>query len=610
MLLKKKGCKPKKYQDGGRVRGPGTATSDSILARVANGEFILPPESVDIAGVDKLEALRQAGLAKRRQDQGIKGYANGGLVGVGMYPPRWGMSHKGITAEAVDNLLGVGTGAAGAARAMAHSDPANAAVLDVTQTREFQDAIAGARNGGGNTATPGLLGMTVGPFSGETPNQTLERLYQAQANTDDMVRRSTGGPTPTERRILMETNRYNPRAIPGYAEGGLVGNTYGSYITDDQRRQLNSQLGDTINSGLNSIDASLKSAGANASPTISTAYGAGATPPPEPKPYQPQQQIQQQQSQQPASTGAEPYSLQSMAQVPSGFQAPQGYQQVGNSGYFSQSQLMSPGTQAYQGAMRERLGGGQGSFAGGSEALYDRRYMGPAGSAVGYSSAAPGTGTLSVADQGNGGTVQGNVAAINSQIAALRDLNKARLDDPYTGRASFGAGTANPFSLPGDSYQDSRGRAAMFDQLMRDATSGTKREQRGATAGLQSLMNILQGNQQQALGLAQIDQRRQSSIAEAVAQQYQAAVQQQQQQQQAERQSLQDDRRYGLDVGRLGLDMSRLSSDPTQRRGQLANMIAQAQASGDMATREQLIKLYRDLGFSSQPDQLPLPGQG
>ena len=305
-MMKKKGCKPKKYQDGGRVRGPGTATSDSILARVSNGEYILPKESVDMVGLGSLEALRQAGLRARQ----------------GVPPP------------------------------------------------------------------------------------------------------------------------------PGYASGGLVGNSYGSYVDDKTREQLNSQLG-------KDFDASLKSATDGATPTMSTAYGVGAVTPPAPKPQSalsssvpatpgnewgslndkwgierpnasslpppPNSWTSgQQQSTTTTPQTQQPYTLQSM-QPPPRFQAPQGkgYQQLPGSDYFARSQTLQPGSLGYQDAQRQRLGGGQGSFAGGSEALYGRSYMGPAGSAVGYSSVAPGGGTLSVADQGNGGTVQGNVAAINSQIAAL-----------------------------------------------------------------------------------------------------------------------------------------------------------------------------------------------
>ena len=43
------------YLTGGPVRGPGTATSDSILARLSNGEYVLPKVAVDQVGVQNLD---------------------------------------------------------------------------------------------------------------------------------------------------------------------------------------------------------------------------------------------------------------------------------------------------------------------------------------------------------------------------------------------------------------------------------------------------------------------------------------------------------------------------------------------------------------------------
>lgn len=485
-----KQSKPKSYQTGGNVRGPGTGTSDSIIARISNGEYVLPKESVDMVGLSNLEALRQAGLQARQ----------------GLPPP------------------------------------------------------------------------------------------------------------------------------PGYADGGMVGNSYGSYVDDETRKRLNADVG---NMG-NNLDASLKSATTGATPTMSPAYGVGAVSPPAPKPQSalsssvpatpgnewgslndkwgierpnasslpppPNSWTSgQQQSTTTTPQTQQPYTLQSM-QPPPRFQAPQGkgYQQLPGSDYFARSQTLQPGSPEYQDAQRQRLGGGLGSFAGGSNPLYTRSYMGPAGTAVGLSSVAPGRGSLSVADQGNGGTVEGNVAAINRQIAALQDLNQARLDDPVNGRFSFGQGTKNPFSLPGDSFQDSRARAAQFDQLVKDANSGTRGERQSAAKGLQSLMGLMQGNQQQALGLAQVFQNQQENRASALARQ-----------QQLRQQAMADAQKYGLDLRRFGLDLTKeeraaeeaktkpLSTDQT--RAWLAQNIMNAYAKRDQKTIDDLTKYYNTL-FGEQSD--------
>jgi hypothetical protein len=60
-----------------------------------------------------------------------------------------------------------------------------------------------------------------------------------------------------------------------------------------------------------------------------------------------------------------------------------------------------------------------------ADGTFQRNYYTPQGTASGLSHVAPGHG-LTVMDQGNGGTTEGNVAALNQQLAAVRSLNEAR----------------------------------------------------------------------------------------------------------------------------------------------------------------------------------------
>lgn len=60
------------YATGGYIRGPGTGTSDSILARLSNGEFVMRAEAVKHYGPQLLSMMNGLQLPK---------FADGGLVG-------------------------------------------------------------------------------------------------------------------------------------------------------------------------------------------------------------------------------------------------------------------------------------------------------------------------------------------------------------------------------------------------------------------------------------------------------------------------------------------------------------------------------------------------
>lgn len=61
------------FAEGGYVRGPGSTTSDSIPARLSNGEYVIRAEAVRKVGVATLDAINTGGP--------IRKYASGGYVG-------------------------------------------------------------------------------------------------------------------------------------------------------------------------------------------------------------------------------------------------------------------------------------------------------------------------------------------------------------------------------------------------------------------------------------------------------------------------------------------------------------------------------------------------
>lgn len=77
---------PKGFATGGRVTGPGTGTSDSILARLSTGEYVLRASAVKALGVDFLDLLNQAGTGKVNISGDVarttirRGFAEGGIV--------------------------------------------------------------------------------------------------------------------------------------------------------------------------------------------------------------------------------------------------------------------------------------------------------------------------------------------------------------------------------------------------------------------------------------------------------------------------------------------------------------------------------------------------
>ena len=67
------------FSGEGEVEGPGTGVSDSIPARLSDGEFVMTKKATDQIGADKLQSIMDE--AERAYDGGLqKGYALGATV--------------------------------------------------------------------------------------------------------------------------------------------------------------------------------------------------------------------------------------------------------------------------------------------------------------------------------------------------------------------------------------------------------------------------------------------------------------------------------------------------------------------------------------------------
>lgn len=94
--------KAPKKASGGLLRGPGTGTSDSMLARVSNGEYVVRAAAVRRLGVARLNAINRGSLPQ---------FADGGLIAsaVGSLPRASGSAGGGATSVLNLTLPGVGS---------------------------------------------------------------------------------------------------------------------------------------------------------------------------------------------------------------------------------------------------------------------------------------------------------------------------------------------------------------------------------------------------------------------------------------------------------------------------------------------------------------------
>jgi len=68
------------FSGAGEVEGPGTGVSDSIPARLSDGEFVITEEATDEIGADNLQAMMEDAERESERKGGKVRYAGGGLL--------------------------------------------------------------------------------------------------------------------------------------------------------------------------------------------------------------------------------------------------------------------------------------------------------------------------------------------------------------------------------------------------------------------------------------------------------------------------------------------------------------------------------------------------
>lgn len=201
------------------------------------------------------------------------------------------------------------------------------------------------------------------------------------------------------------------------------------------------------------------------------------------------------------------------------------------------------------------------------------------------------------------------IASLNAGANAERDTRAARLGidratmDAMEGRgqpAATGitAQTAafDPFSRPGDSFQDTRARAALYDQTLQDAQGLPSRRQAGAVQAAQGLLapGALQGQ------FAQQQGQQQAGILRGILDAQNAAATRAFEQQKFSSDQAMEQQRLGLDQNRYLLDERKAQADVVRNRAlDQAKIDQQGQVSPNDIKAE-LMRRYLSGGQDSQ----------
>jgi len=91
------------FSGEGEVDGPGTGVSDSIPARLSDGEFVFTKKATDQMGADQLQTMMDE--AEKAYDGGLMKKAFGGLTNDPMADEKGYMNEDGMTREAIKEQM-------------------------------------------------------------------------------------------------------------------------------------------------------------------------------------------------------------------------------------------------------------------------------------------------------------------------------------------------------------------------------------------------------------------------------------------------------------------------------------------------------------------------
>lgn len=419
----------------GLVRGPGTGTSDSIVARVSNGEYILPKAAVDMIGKQKLNKLKNAANALHP----LPRFAMGGLLDE---PNRQISVNSGMAGQENDmSTANSMNRAADIMKSMRTPDP----VQQPTQDQKMQDAFktfSSMFSGGGDeTATPSTSSVAQKPdFMGISQKEKLPKFEDGGL---------VGEEKPGVWQRFLNFREENKAARIAANKQNMMG-------VRPQDTSYDKAPGLGIAQAANNFVE--KRRAMNAAEQKGEAYVAPAPPPSEAQDAARRSPSYRSALSPPTLGTVDKVAAPSELQVagPGEIVQPKGARQAQYDGVVTTTGSKATG---FMPGGKERFVTDY-SVRGANGGTGELRIEGP--------SQRQGGGTVSIMNQGNGGTVEGNVAALNRQTAAWTSLREAQNPGITTGTGRFGPSQEAPSTDP---FGGDREKRAKYESLVNEAAN-------------------------------------------------------------------------------------------------------------------------------------------
>jgi TP901 family phage tail tape measure protein len=202
--------KPKGFATGGVIRGPGTGTSDSILAKLSNGEAVIPAKSV----------AKHPDLVNQLIGGNLPGYASGGIYSSNYtYKSKAQLEREAQLKAEREARLNTPEAKLAAKKAMSHIFLYNPSIAgELTKDNPVVKRMMYDQNKG---PIYFVSNMSKLAFTGNSPELAMLRSKGLRANRYETV------PLPLVEGLgkVYNVNEYGPtgQIVRKFATGGIIG---------------------------------------------------------------------------------------------------------------------------------------------------------------------------------------------------------------------------------------------------------------------------------------------------------------------------------------------------------------------------------------------------